>query len=87
MSVYAQIMPLNEIGFFSAGDVNYDKLITLSDVIAMVNYIFKGRPYGPEGSPLVCDVNGDCKVTLVDAIYLVNYIFKPDWPSPVGCPL
>ncbi len=87
LSVYAQIMPLDDIGFFNPGDVNYDKLITLSDVIAMVNYIFKGKHYGPEGSPLVCDVNGDCRVTLSDVIYLVNYIFKPGWQPPVGCPI
>jgi hypothetical protein len=86
-SVYAQIMPLEDVGFYTPGDVNYDNTISLADVIGMVNFFFKGKPYGLEGSTLVCDVNGDCKVTLSDVIYLVNYIFKPNWPSPVGCPM
>ena len=87
-SVYAQIMPVDEIGFFKPGDLNYDKALTLADVIGMVNYIFKGiEKYTPEGTLLVCDVNGDCKVSLVDVINLVNYLFKPGWPAPVGCPM
>ena len=84
-SVYGQIMPVDEIGFFTPGDLNYDDNITLADVIGTVNYLFKGVEFTPEGSALVCDVNGDCKVTLADAIYLVNFVLKPGWPDPVGC--
>lgn len=85
-SFYAQIMPVNEVGVFAPGDVNYDHILSIADVIGIANYIFRGIKYTPEGTPLVCDVNGDCKVNLPDVIYLVNYIFKPGWPAPVGCP-
>jgi hypothetical protein len=81
-SIYAQIMPVDEIGVFTPGDVNYDYNLTLADVIAIVNYIFKGKDYTPEGSPLVCDVNGDCRVSLVDVIYLVNYLFDNGRTNP-----
>ena len=56
------------------GDPNGDRRITLSDIIYLVNYIFKG---GTEPAPLAAgDVNCDLQVTLADVIYLVNYIFK-----------
>ncbi len=83
--VYAQVMDLDLLGTYMAGDPNFDQEITLADVIFTVNYIFKGNPL-PEGDQLVADVNGDCAVSLVDVINLVNYIFKPGWPSPVACP-
>ena len=57
------------------GDPNGDSTITVSDVIYIINYLFKSGP------PLaVCfksgDVNCDGKVTVSDVIYLINYLFK-----------
>lgn len=82
--VYAQIMPVEEVGVFTPGDLNYDYSVNLTDLIGIVNYVFKGAD-PPEGSPLVCDVNGDCKVTLADIIYLVNYLFKGGPVPQPGC--
>jgi hypothetical protein len=57
-----------------AGDVNADGKFTSSDLIYMVNFIFKG------GAPPVvfrhADVNCDGVTTSADIIYMVNYVFK-----------
>jgi hypothetical protein len=63
-----------------AGDPNADLFVTVSDVVYLINYLFKSGP-----PPLTCrssgDVNCDGKVTVSDAIYLINYLFKGG-PSP-----
>ena len=62
------------------GDTNGDKKIDISDVIFLINYLFKG---GPAPYPLaVGDVDCDYKVLVSDAIYLINYLFKGG-PEPV----
>jgi plastocyanin len=56
------------------GDANGDGKITVSDVVYLVNYLFKG---GPAPNPfLTGDANCDTKVTISDVVYLVNYLFK-----------
>ncbi|MCJ7459675.1 MAG: cupredoxin domain-containing protein [candidate division Zixibacteria bacterium] len=56
------------------GDANGDSKITVSDVVYLVNYLFKG---GPPPNPLLTgDANCDTKVTVSDVVYLVNYLFK-----------
>lgn len=57
------------------GDVNASGTITSADIIAMVNYVFKGG-----AAPLPCAANGDVNcngsVTSADVIALVNFVFK-----------
>ena len=63
------------------GDANADGLVTVSDVIYLINYLFKG---GIEPVPYEAgDVNCDGKVTVADVVYLINYLFKGG-PS-LGC--
>lgn len=64
---------------FRHGDANADKQVTVSDVIYLVNYLFKG---GPSPVPILeaGDPNCDGKVTVSDVIYLVNYLFKSGPP-------
>jgi hypothetical protein len=61
------------------GDVNADGVFTSSDIIFLVNYVFKG------GQPPIVNGHGDCncddKVTSSDVIYLVNHVFKSG-PTP-----
>lgn len=65
------------------GDAACNGGITLSDVIFLVNYIFKQGPLP------CCKVLGDANcsggITLSDIIFLVNYIFKGG-PLPQYCP-
>jgi len=74
------------------GDADYSGGVTSTDVIWLVNYVFKG---GTE--PLPCVANGDVDCTggisSADIIYLVGYVFKGGEPpcdicseSPLNCP-
>jgi hypothetical protein len=60
------------------GDANLDGKVTVSDVVYLVNYLFKG---GPEPWLLFTDANGDTKTTVSDVVYLVNFLFKGGPPS------
>jgi len=68
------------------GDFNGDGAIgvlpDVVDVVAMVNYVFKGA----EGyEPLEAgNVNCDADVDVVDIVYLVNYVFKSG-EEPCNC--
>jgi len=62
------------------GDCNRDEKVNMSDVIYLINYLFR---QGSEPNPLQAgDTNCDGKVTISDVIYLVNYLFKGG-PPPV----
>jgi len=60
------------------GDANGDGSITVSDVIYVVNYLFKN---GPDPWFNYSDANGDGSITVSDVIYLVNYLFKNGPPA------
>ena len=66
------------------GDVNGDGSITASDIIYLVNHVFKG------GVAPIClddgDANDDGGMTSSDIIYLVNYVFKGG-ADPAECPV
>ncbi len=65
------------------GDVNQDGHVFVSDVIYLVNYLFKGGSppaYLPSG-----DVNLDCKITVSDVVYIINYLFKNGSSLEMGC--
>lgn len=56
------------------GNTNDDQVISVSDVIHLINYLFRG---GPAPYPLRDgDVDCDGKVSVSDVIYLINYLFK-----------
>ena len=68
--------------YYLCGDADGTRKINLTDIIYLVNYLFKG---GPKPYPLESgDASGDGKINLTDIIYLVNYLFKGG-PAPV-CP-
>ena len=62
------------------GDANADGSLTVSDVVYLVNYLFKG---GSVAKPYEAgEANCDGKVTVSDVVYLVNYLFKGG-PVPI----
>ena len=63
-----------------SGDVNCDGKVSLSDIVYLINYLFKS---GPGFEPFwKGDTNGNCKVSLSDIVWLINYLFKSG-PAPV----
>ncbi len=74
--IYAKSM------YFLRGNVNGDGKVSLSDVVYLINYLFK---FGPEPIPElgVGDANCDGKVSISDIVCLINYLFKF---GPPPCP-
>ncbi len=67
--------------FFEIGDANCDNSVTVSDVVYIINYLFKGG--SPPCSIQAADINCDGEVSVSDVIYLINYLFKGG--PPHGC--
>jgi hypothetical protein len=70
---------------FIRGDANLDCKVTVSDVVYLINYLFKGGPPPkclPEPYTTCGDTNSDGKVSISDIVYLINYLFKGG-PAPV----
>ncbi len=56
------------------GDANGDNNILLSDIVTLINFLFKSQP---APNPLCRgDANADSNVLLSDIVYLINFIFK-----------
>jgi non-lysosomal glucosylceramidase len=63
---------------FLCGDANSDGMIDIGDIVAVLNYLYRG---GTPPCPLAAaDVNRDQIVDLGDAVYLINYLFKAGLP-------
>ncbi len=61
------------------GDADGNGVLTISDAVYMINYIFAGGP-----APCNGDANCDCTLSISDAVYLINYIFSGG-PAPCSC--
>ena len=65
------------------GDANRDDKVTKTDVIFLINYLFKG---GPQSNPAyIGDANCDGSVNISDVVYLVSYLFKGGPPPGHSC--
>ncbi len=56
------------------GDANYDNDLNISDLVFLVNYLFKGGDEPPCFEEADVDKDGDILVT--DLTYMVDYLFK-----------
>ena len=61
-------------GGFMRGDANGDSILTVSDVVFLINYLYQNGP--PPDPYLIGDANSDSLVGLGDIVYLINYLFK-----------
>jgi len=59
---------------YVCGDANGDGGTTVSDVVYLINYLFKGGPGVID--PIQGDPNQDGKITVADVVYLINFFFK-----------
>jgi len=72
--IYLEVAPQ-----YVPGDANGDNLVSISDAVYLINYIFAG---GPAPDPLASgDANCDAQVSISDAVYIINYIFAGG-PAP-----
>lgn len=62
----------------TCGDTNGDGQVSVSDVVFLISYLFRGgpAPYPSQNA----DANGDSQVTLSDVVYLISYLFKSGNP-------
>jgi len=64
----------------TCGDANGDGKLSVSDVVYLINYLFKG---GPAPIPWEAgEANCDGKISVSDVVYLINYLFKGG-PPPI----
>lgn len=66
-----------------AGDANGDGVVNVGDVVALVNYLYRGG--APPDSLHLADVNGDCEINVADVVYLVNYLYRGGPAPQQGC--
>jgi len=80
---YGQTMELKQIGIYLEGDVNPDGDVNLTDLIFLVNYVFKGEfpPY-PKWAG---DVDANCMINIADLIYMANQLFASGPSLKKGC--
>ncbi len=63
---------------YTVGDANTDGQVSVSDIIYLINYLFKG---GPAPRPIEAgNVNCENQVNITDVVYLINYLFKGGKP-------
>ena len=69
---------------FLCGDADGSGIVTISDAVYLINYIFSG---GPAPNPLLSG-DADCSgaVTISDAVFLINYIFGGGAAPCAACP-
>jgi hypothetical protein len=65
------------------GDANADSLVSASDIVFLMNYLFQGgqKPCVMEAA----DPNVDCQVDPADVVYLINYLFRSGPAPQPGC--
>lgn len=69
-------------GVCFCGDADNNSMITISDAVYLITYIFAG---GPAPNPICLgDADGNNLVSISDVVYLINYIFAGG-PAP-HCP-
>jgi hypothetical protein len=65
------------------GDANGDGIVTVADLVFLLNYLFK-KGAAPD-PPSAGDPNADCVITVGDVVYLTNYLFRLGDPLKRGC--
>jgi hypothetical protein len=79
-------IPVVACPIVTPGDLNGSADVTGSDVISLVNYVYKAGP-DPQPCPAAADMNCSGDVTGSDVISLVNYVYKGG-PMPCDvCPM
>ncbi len=68
----------NDSYFYQCGDANRDGIVTVNDVVYLINYLFRN---GPPPDPLEAgDANCDGSANSGDIVCLLNYLFQNGLP-------
>jgi hypothetical protein len=61
------------------GDVNWDGIVNIIDVVYLINYLYK---HGPSPMPVleVGNANCDGMINILDVVSIINYIYKGAGP-------
>ncbi|HUU44420.1 MAG TPA: M1 family aminopeptidase [Acidobacteriota bacterium] len=70
-------------GAYVPGDLIGDRVLDVLDVVALVDYVFRGAD--PPSPFNAADTNGDCKVDVLDVVTLVNHVFRGGSFPLLGC--
>ncbi len=63
--------------FLPCGDLNSDGSVSVSDIVYLISYMFRGgKPPQCEPYTTCTDLNNDSLITVSDVIYLINYLLK-----------
>ena len=57
-----------------AGDMNYDNVFDVVDVVLLINYVFRGSD--PPYPQAVADANCDGTPNVTDVVTLINHVFR-----------
>ena len=68
---------------FVCGDVDKSGSLNMSDVVALINWIFQSNPI--EVADYASDVDCSGSINMSDVVYIVNYIFGTFDPPCTGC--
>lgn len=72
-TAWSEVASFTTLSLFS-GDVNGDGNISITDAVAIVNYVLGNPPAGFIAA--VADVNGDSKIDISDAVAVVNIVLN-----------
>lgn len=78
-SAFDEINVTYEVVAFLRGDANSDNTLDMSDILFILNYLYKGGQ--APASFDATDVNYDNEINVLDAEYLIRYFYKQG-PSP-----
>ena len=68
---------------YTIGDPTWDGVINASDVVFLINHLYRG---GPAPDPLETgDVTCDGEVNSDDVVFLINYLYRGGPAPPVSC--
>ena len=82
-----------EGGWQRPGDANQDRRLDVSDVVALLRYLFagtalplpcEGESLRSGGNRLLLDLNGDAALDIADPVYLLAYLFGSGAPPALG---
>ena len=69
---------------YTVGDLNDDGIINVGDVVALINYLYRGGL--PPAHPCTGDVNWDTIINVGDVVSLINYLYRGGLPpNPPYC--